>query len=167
MFSLRRQRFWAALFICVLIIGFYSFTPQRSDMWAQISIRYYTWDTLKEVQVTVFDGSKQVLATTKLELSTDYKDGVRQLSGNAGWYTDVAERILTSHDGLIVSIGSPYCEPKEFGINRGDIKSSYDPPRLQFGGHGTGYHGAAMHYRFSRTIDLDCEFATNPRDTSE
>jgi hypothetical protein len=126
---------------------------------AQIS---YTWDTLKEVQVTVFDGARQVLVTTKLELSTDYKDGVRQVSGNAGWYTDIAEKILNaSHDGLIVSIGSPYCKPKEFGMNRDDIKSSYDPPRLQFGGHGTGHHGAAMHYRFSRTLDLDCEFAIN------
>ena len=84
------------------------------------------------------------------------------MAGREGWYTDVTEKLLeASNEGLIVLIGAPQCKPAEFEIRRSDISSSYDPPRFQLGGHGTGYHVAAMHDQSSDSLDLDCDFAAN------
>ena len=157
----KRRLFWIAALFLLLLVAYTAF-PRRAEMWWRISIRNQSWDTLKVVQMSVADRSKQVLATATLDLHTSYEDGLRQVAGMEGWYTEVTEKILkASNEGLIVSISAPQCKPAAFEIRRSDIRSSYDPPYFQTGGHGTGYHVAAMHYRFSRSLDLDCEFAAN------
>ena len=127
----KRRLFWiAALFLLLLVV--YTAFPRRAEMWWRISIRNQSWDTLKVVQMSVADRSKQVLATATLDLYTSYEDGLRQVAGREGWYTDVTEKLLeASNEGLIVSISAPQCKPAEFEIRRSDISSSYDPPRFQ------------------------------------
>jgi hypothetical protein len=135
-------------------------------MWLRVLIRNQTWDTLKEVHLAVSDRSARVLVTAPLDLHTTYEGGMRQqVAGNEGWHDAVAETILdASNDGLVVSISAPGCKPSACEIRREDIGSSYDPPRFQIGGHGTGYHVAAMHYRLSCSLDLDCDFAARAGD---
>lgn len=159
----RLRRFWVALLIGSVAILGYGLIPRRADIWLQIRVRNQQWDELKEVQLSISDRSGLVVPAATLALSTAYDNGVRQLSGITGWDTDVAEQIVAaSNNGLMVAISSPHCRPVEFEMRRNDISRSYDLPSVQLGGHGNGFRVAAMHYRFSRSLDLECEFASRP-----
>lgn len=150
-------RFGVVIYICAFLLVAYVLIPKSTDLWLQVRIQNQDWDSLKEVQLAVSDHSRQVLATAKVSLSTAHENGRSQLTGSEGWYAEVAETILdASNKGLIVSISAPHCQPKEFDVRRRDIGSSYDLPDLQLGGHGHGFHVAAMHHRLYRTLDLDC-----------
>ena len=158
-----KWQFWVALLTCSVAIAGYGLLPRRTDIWLQIRVRNQQWDELKDVQLSVSDRSGLVVPAATLALSTAYDNGVRELSGIAGWDTDVAERIVeASNNELMVAISSPHCKPVEFEIRRNDISRSYDLPSVQFGGHGNGFRVAAMHYRFSRSLELECEFAARP-----
>jgi hypothetical protein len=152
-----RRQIWVVIVSCTILIVAYVLFPRRTDLWLHIRIRNQSWDTLKEAQLTLTDRSRQVLASAKLELSTAYDTDGRHVSGIAGRYGDAAERILdASETGLVVSISAAGCKPVELEVSRSDIGASYDPPYLQLGGHGTGYHSGAMHYRLYRSLDLEC-----------
>jgi hypothetical protein len=128
-------------------------------MWWRLCVGNQDWERLKEVQLTIVDRSRRILVATRLELNTSYDDGERQLCGIAGWYSDVTQSLLdASRHGMAAAIDAPRCENTEFAIHRRNIESAYDPPYFQLGGHDTGYHSAAMHYRFSYDLGLDCEF---------
>jgi hypothetical protein len=145
------------ILVAVIVTGW----PRRSDLWLRICIRDHDWERLKDVTLTMSDRSQNVLIAKKLDLHTDYDNGRRQLCGISGWYADAAKHILdASRDGMTVTIEASHCKRQQFAINRRDIESDYDAPRIQVGGHGTGVHAAAMHYRASHTLDLACEFAT-------
>lgn len=157
----KRLRFWVVIYTGAFLVVAYTLIPKHADLWLQIRIQNQSWDSLKQVQLAVSDRSGQVLATADVDLSTGYDSSSNNkgyLTGSEGWYADVTEKMLeAAKDGLIVSISAPRCRPKEFEVSRRDIGSSYDFPRVQLGGHGTGFHAAAMHYQLYRTLDLDCE----------
>ena len=89
----KRRLFWIAALLLLLLVVYTAF-PRRAEMWWRISIRNQSWDTLKVVHMSVADRSKQVLATATLDLYTSYEDGLRQVAGREGWYTEVTEKLL-------------------------------------------------------------------------
>jgi hypothetical protein len=108
------------------------------------------------------DSSQRTLETFETQLSASWSQGGWAFHGFKQWYGDMTEKILeASGEGLVLTITAPHCKTKQLRITRGDIRSNYDPPRIQVGGHGTGFHSAQVTYESICRIDLECELAAS------